>query len=96
MKKSIKLSKLSNNSIQRKFEYNDFIILKPNAEVILSGTPDKSPPKKYLEDNGLWAIDYYEPESGMLNISRVETPYPGAFCSWVHEDDVEKIIRDRK
>jgi len=74
-------------SARPKFKYGDFIRLKKSAEVTLSGQ-DKSPPKKYLNDNGLWAVDAYEPESGMLNINRVLTPYPGAFCSWVHEDDV--------
>jgi len=28
----------------------------------------------------------------MLNISRVETPYPGVFCFWMHKDNIEKVI----
>ena len=77
-----------------KFEYGDFITLKPNADVSLSYMQG-SPPHKYLVDGGLWAVDGYEESSGMLNINRVWKPYPGAFCSWVHESDVELFERAR-
>jgi len=69
------------------WQYGDFITLKPDAEVINSVT-GKPVPAKWVRDGGLWAIDAYEDESGMLNINRVLDPYPGAYCSWVHEDDV--------
>jgi len=44
----------------------------------------------------LWAVDHYEPESGMLNICRVMDPYPGAYCSWIHKDQVLSIVKRRK
>jgi len=79
------------------FEYGDFIVLKPDAEVSLS-YGEGSPPKKYVKDKGLWAVDGYEEESGMLNINRVLNPYPGAYCAWVHKDDVVKVssAKERK
>jgi len=79
-----------------KFQYGDFVTLKPGAEVGLSYS-SKEVPNKYLTDGGLWAIDAYEPGekggSGILNINRVETPYPGAFCSFVNEEDVVLTYR---
>jgi len=71
---------------------NDFVRLKKDAEVINSVT-GKEVPESIVNDGELWAIDHYEPESGMLNISRVEYPHPGAYCSWVHEDDILEVIR---
>ena len=79
------------NLREEEFEYGDFITLKPDAEVSLS-YKEGSPPRKWIIDGGLWAVDGYEEESGMLNVNRVLDPYPGAFCSFVHEDDVEKVI----
>lgn len=69
------------------WKYGDFITLKPGAEVYLSGTSQKLSQKK-ADSGDLWAVDDYESESGMLNINRVLRPYPGAYCSWVHEKDV--------
>jgi hypothetical protein len=72
------------------FKYGDFINLKPGAGVTLS--IGGSPPQRYLKDGGLWAVDAYEEESGMLNINRVMDPYPGAYCAWVHKNDVKKVF----
>lgn len=72
-----------------KWKYGDFIYLKPNAEVFISGTSQKLSRHK-VAAGGLWAVDAYEPATGMLNINRVLTPYPGAYCSWVHEKYVIK------
>jgi len=81
-----------------KFEYGDFVTLKPGAEPNLSYS-DKQVPKKWLTDGGLWAVDGYEQgekgESGILNINRVESPYPGAFCSFVGEDEVAFAYRPK-
>ena len=72
------------------FEYGDFIVLKPDADVSLS-YKEGNPPQKYLNDRGLWAVDGYEEEEGILNINRVLDPYPGAYCGFVHKDDVVKV-----
>lgn len=69
-----------------KYKYGDFVYLKKDAEVMLStgGQLDQD----IVKEEEFWAVDDYEPESGMLNINRVEDPYPGAYCSWVHESEV--------
>ena len=74
--------------VEAKFNYGDFITLKPDAKVTDSATGDPVP-QKIVSDGELWAVDGYEEESGMLNINRVLKPYPGAYCSFVHEVDVE-------
>jgi len=68
-----------------KFKYGDFIHLSPNAEVYDSLTGELLPEDILRPSWRLWAVDHYEEESGMLNVNRVLRPYPGAYCSWVHE-----------
>ena len=70
-----------------KFKYGDIVHLKPGAKVTISGTGEPVP-RKIIDDGRDWAVDDYIPETGMLNLNRVLHPYPGAFCSWVHESDV--------
>jgi len=76
------------NEGRKKLKYGDTIQLKKNATVILSGTLDKKVPKRWINDGEWWYVDAYDEDTGMININR-QTPYPGAFCSWVHEDDVK-------
>jgi len=87
--KTIILEVLNEN---QNFKFDDLITIKKNAEVINSVT-NKPVPQKIVDDGKLWAVDFYEEESGMLNINRVLDPYPGAYCSWIHEDDVEKLVK---
>ena len=75
---------------KHKWKYGDFIVLKPNAEVTLSGSGHVLS-KKIVNSCDFWAVDAYEPQSKMLNINRVLRPYPGAYCSWVHEKDVSLL-----
>jgi 2'-5' RNA ligase len=82
-------------STQPKYKIGDLITLKQGAEVIISGTQDEVP-RKWVDDGKLWGVDHYEEESGRLNINRVLTPYPGAFCSWVSEDEVLGISLSRQ
>ncbi len=77
---------------EEKYKYGDVIKLKPNANVAISGTYDDSPPQKWIR-NGDWNVDAYESDTGMLNINLLNGPYPGAFCSWVHEKDVKGKLR---
>jgi len=87
-KKHIK-SKNPGRPKRPKFKYGDFINLNPNAKVYLSTTGEQISPK-IIEEDELWAVDYYEESTGMLNINRVLEPYPGAYCSWVNEKYVIK------
>ncbi len=82
------------NLVESNWQYGDFIRLKPDADVSL-GYEEGEPPQKYIKDEGLWAVDGYEKESGMLNISRVLDPYPGAYCSWVPENAVTELVSTR-
>ena len=81
--------------VERNWQYGDFIRIKPDAEVSLSYETEEVP-QEWVKDDGLWAVDAYERESGTLNICRVEDPHPGAFCSWVHESDVTELVSTRK
>ena len=74
-----------------KLKYGDFITLKPNSEVVLTIDNKTSPPKKYLNDGGLWAVD--EVAGNFVNINRVLTPYPGAYCSWVNKKHILRVIK---
>lgn len=78
---------------QGDFNYGDFVTLKKNSEVVISGTSDESPPIKIINDGKLWAVDYYEPETGMVNINRVLDPYPGAYCRWTYKSNLIRSIK---
>jgi len=80
---------------EAKFSYGDFITLKPGAKVTLSDTGEPIP-QNIIDDGKLWAVDGYEEETGMLNINRVLKPYPGAYCSFVHEDDVVEEVNETR
>jgi len=46
---------------------------------------------KYGDDR-LWAVDEYIEEQKFLNINRVLEPYPGAYCGYVHEEDIAEAL----
>lgn len=67
------------------------IFLKKGTEATLS-YKDETVNKKWINDRSeAWVVDS-DPEDGIINISRLSEPYPGAFCSWIHVDDIEKIF----
>lgn len=89
IKEGIRLSSFSKHKDKiLKYKYSDIIHLKKNANITISGTIDEKPPNKYINDNEGWCVDDYENSTGMINVNRRLTPYPGAFCSWVHESEV--------
>jgi len=79
-----------------KVEHGDYIFLKEGTEAGLSyeeGVVDN----EWIEDRSEpWVVDSDPNEEGMINISRLSDPYPGAFCSWVHVDDIERIQKTSK
>lgn len=78
----------------KELQYGTFIRLKKDAEPTLSYS-SKEIPRKYIEDGGLRAIDGIEDlgeGNFSININRVETPYPGAFCSFITLDEIEEIV----
>jgi len=75
----------------RGFKQGDIVVLSPDAEVYDSATGEPLP-REVVADGELWNVDYYDEQTGMLNINRVLRPYPGAYCSWVHERYVKKVL----
>jgi len=67
------------------------IFLRAEAEACLSYEDDVVD-QEWIEDRcEPWVVDS-DPEDGMINISRLSEPYPGAFCSWIHVDDIEEVM----
>lgn len=68
-------------------KYGDIIRLKPGTIVELSTGG------VFVENTDrLWAVDEYIEEQKFLNINRVLEPYPGAYCGYVHEEDIAEAL----
>lgn len=69
----------------------DFITVSKDADIKLT-YKEGSPPKKYLGLHTIWVVDdIYELKSGLINVSTLESPQPGSYCSNVHISGIRKI-----
>jgi len=75
-----------------RIKHGNKIFLRKGAEVNLAYKEGMVPKKWVVDRSEPWVVDS-NPDEGMINISRLSEPYPGAFCSWVHVDDVEKVVK---
>ena len=72
-------------------KHGNKIFLKKGTEATLS-YKNGVVSQKWIKNRGEpWIVDS-DPEDGMINISRLSDPYPGAFCSWIHVGDIEEIL----
>lgn len=87
---------LSSKKAKLNIKKGDYIRLKPDAEIYLSTSYNKKPPKWAIE-NEIWVVDDLEElEDGTLSLNVSILGYlgkenPGAFCSWVSSDDVLSV-----
>jgi hypothetical protein len=70
----------------KNLHYGTIIELKETAVPLIIYKDNTCVPKKYIK--GLWAVDEVTDDGLSVNINRVLTPYPGAYCSYISVDDI--------
>ena len=65
----------------------DFVIILPQSDISLSYKEGK-PPRRALKE--VWVVDDIL-EEGVYNISTLDYPSPGSFCSFISREYLRKV-----